>query len=214
MNEAIGLREKKKARTKLRLLEIVVSMLREKTFDEIVVDAVCDQAEISKVTFFKYFSQKEELISYFMRVWCFRRTVESYDAARRGLTAVYRLFEEATRESANYPKARYMMISLVSFLSQLQYRPALFDLDKAEKMLLFPGNRDAWEWPVLTLDQLILKYLREAVADKELAGDFNLQFMTKALVTIFYGVPVSGVIFQESDIPGYYRMHLDLLLKR
>jgi AcrR family transcriptional regulator len=57
-----GLRERKKAEGRANVLEISHQLFREFGFDETTLRDICDEADISKRTFFRYFKDKESLI--------------------------------------------------------------------------------------------------------------------------------------------------------
>jgi AcrR family transcriptional regulator len=54
-----GLRERKKLKTKRTLSDIALSLFTEKGFDATTVEEICDRAEVSRSTFFRYFPTKE-----------------------------------------------------------------------------------------------------------------------------------------------------------
>ena len=72
----MSLRKEKAARLKLAVLEQTVRLIGKKPFDDLYVEDICDKVKISKVTLFKYFATKEDILSYYFRVWCLRRVVE------------------------------------------------------------------------------------------------------------------------------------------
>ena len=60
--QKMGLRERKKAEGRANVLEISHQLFREFGFDETTLRDICDEADISKRTFFRYFKDKESLI--------------------------------------------------------------------------------------------------------------------------------------------------------
>ncbi|MEH0971856.1 TetR family transcriptional regulator [Micromonospora sp. CPCC 205546] len=62
MEETTGLRERKKAATRLALHEAALRLAIEHGLDRVTVEAVADAANVSRRTFSNYFSSKEEAV--------------------------------------------------------------------------------------------------------------------------------------------------------
>ncbi|MGW0878968.1 TetR/AcrR family transcriptional regulator [Streptomyces sp. NPDC002671] len=62
MAEAMGLRERKKQQTALRIYRTAVTLFAERGFDNVSVQEIADAAEVSKMTVFNYFGTKEDLV--------------------------------------------------------------------------------------------------------------------------------------------------------
>lgn len=59
MTSELGLRERKKLKTKQALGDIAQGLFAEKGFDATTVEEICARAEVSPSTFFRYFPTKE-----------------------------------------------------------------------------------------------------------------------------------------------------------
>ncbi|RLP93365.1 TetR/AcrR family transcriptional regulator [Micromonospora sp. CV4] len=62
MDETTGLRERKKAATRLALHEAALRLAAEQGLDAVTVEAIADAANVSRRTFSNYFSNKEEAL--------------------------------------------------------------------------------------------------------------------------------------------------------
>ena len=62
MGAELGLRERKKLRTRQLIAETAVRMFVERGFDAVPVAAVARAAEVSEATVFNYFPTKEDLV--------------------------------------------------------------------------------------------------------------------------------------------------------
>jgi AcrR family transcriptional regulator len=58
----LGLRERKKARTRAALREHGLRLFREQGYAETTIEQIAEAAEVSPSTFFRYFPSKEELV--------------------------------------------------------------------------------------------------------------------------------------------------------
>ncbi|MEV0534183.1 TetR family transcriptional regulator [Kitasatospora sp. NPDC050463] len=59
---ALGLRERKKRQTALRIWRSAITLFAERSFDEVSVAEIAAAAEVSKMTVFNYFPSKEDLV--------------------------------------------------------------------------------------------------------------------------------------------------------
>lgn len=60
----VGLRERKKAKTREAIQRHAMRLFREQGYDETTVDQIAEAAEVSQSTFFRYFPSKEDLVLY------------------------------------------------------------------------------------------------------------------------------------------------------
>ncbi|WP_369148330.1 TetR/AcrR family transcriptional regulator [Streptomyces sp. R44] len=94
----LPLRERKKLRTRQTLIDTALDLFGTHGFDGVTLDALCDAAEVSKRTFFRYFDSKEDVaMAPAQDVWAaFLDVLETCPADGRQLLAV---FEEALAEA-------------------------------------------------------------------------------------------------------------------
>src|ERR1041385_2115244 len=113
----MSLRKEKAARLKLSVLDFTVKLIGKKSFDDLYVEEICDKVKISKVTLFKYFPQKEDILLYYYRIWCLRRAVELRDKPKEGLTGITFLFDKMSEDAETHPG---IILSLFAYLADLK----------------------------------------------------------------------------------------------
>lgn len=67
--ENFSLRKINYVKTRTTILKTTATLLKQKDFTEITVDEICQKAQISRGTFFNYFSTKEHIFHYFIRIF-------------------------------------------------------------------------------------------------------------------------------------------------
>ncbi len=89
-----SLRERKFARTRLALAEIVTHHLENAPLDALSVKALCERAQISEATFFNYFPRKDDLVAYLDKLWSLELNWYGRQAAaqQQGLAVIEALF--------------------------------------------------------------------------------------------------------------------------
>lgn len=210
MAESISLREKKKAKTKLALLEGCLELIGDGNFRNVLVDDICRRAEVSKVTFFKFFPQKEDLLIYFMSIWQAKCYIELSTSSRRGWDAVRYIFAKVTDDGKKYPG---IMLSLISFLSEQKMHPCVPVLSEAELSLLFPDQEAKTAIAEVDLGDIFHQCVMEASADGQLSPHVNEEEAVILLFSMFYGAYLSAHLFHASDFMAIYEMHLKSLIR-
>lgn len=79
-----GLRERKKQQVRRRILDVCERLFRRHGFDETTIDTILDHVEISRQTFFNYFSGKDAVLAELGLAWLREQAEVPRSAARRG----------------------------------------------------------------------------------------------------------------------------------
>ncbi|MBT1696766.1 TetR/AcrR family transcriptional regulator [Fulvivirgaceae bacterium PWU4] len=206
----MSLRKEKAARLKVQVLEHTLKLIGKKAFDDIYVEDICEKVKISKVTFFKYFPQKEDVLLYHFRIWCLGRSVELKQKPKEGMQGVYFLLDKLSEECENHPG---LMLSLIGYLSDFKRPPKPFPVKPEEKKLLFPDIEDVSGIEILSLDQMLEKFTLDAIMKKEITKTSSTRDITNLFNTIFLGSIVTAHLAQQSPLKLFFRRNLDNLMK-
>jgi AcrR family transcriptional regulator len=206
----MSLRKEKAARLKVQVLEHTLKLVGKKAYDDIYVEDICEKVKISKVTFFKYFPQKEDVLLYHFRIWCLGRSVELRQKPKEGIQGVYYLLDKLSEECENHPG---LMLSLIGYLSDFKRPPKPFPVKPEEKKLLFPETEDISSIEILSLDQMLEKFTLEAIFKKEITKSSSTRDITNLFNTIFLGSIITAHLNQQSPLKLFFRRNLDNLMK-
>ena len=206
----MSLRKEKAARLKLAILEEAHRLIGRKPFEDLYVDDICERVKISKVTFFKYFPQKEDLLLYHLRIWCLSRGVELKQTPKPGIQGIYFLVDKLADALDTYPG---IMLSLLGYLSDLKRTPKPFPVKPEEKAWLFPDIKNLDTIEIHSLEIMIESFVLEAIFKKEITRNTNTREITHLLASVIYGSMLTAHLMQQSPIKIYFRKNLDLVLK-
>jgi len=209
-NKTMSLRKEKAARLKLSVLEHTLKLIGKKSFDDLYVDEICAKTKISKVTLFKYFPQKEDILLYYFRVWCLRRAVELHEKPREGMTGITYLFDKLSEECDTHPG---IILSLFAYLADLRRPPKPFPVKLEEKKILFPDKADISNIDIQSVDQMFEKFTLEGIFKKEITKSASTRDITNLLTTIFYGSVLTAHIQQISNLKFFFRKNIELATK-
>lgn len=206
----MGLRKEKAARLKITILDQTLKLISKGSFNDLYVEEICAKVKISKVTLFKYFPQKEDILLYYFRVWCLRRAVELKEKTREGLNGMQYLFDKISEDYESYPG---VILSLVGYLADLNRTPKPFPLKTEEKKIFFPDLSDIHSIEIQSIDQMFERFALEAIFKKEITKTTNTRDITNMLLSVFYGSVITAHINQLAPLKIFFRKNLDLALK-
>src|SRR5579859_2660297 len=198
----MGLRKEKAARLKLAVLDCTLKLIGKKSFDDLHVDEICARVKISKVTLFKYFPQKEDILLYYFRLWCLRRAVELYERPKEGLAAITYLFVRLSEDAETHP---VIILSLFAYLADLRRTLRPFPVKVEEKKLLFPNHENIGTIEIQSVDQMFEKFSLEAIFKKEITKTSSTRDITQLMLAVFYGSVVTAHINQISTLKIFFR---------
>ncbi len=207
----IPLRERKYARTKLALVNAAIQRLEATPMEEITVNALCDDVEISEATFFNYFAKKSDLLDYYMQLWTLEISWKVRQSGQSGTAAIDTLFAAAAQQFQQHPG---LMGEVLARLARLREKPRLQTIGRAERHRAFEkeiNDENASEIEALEvsgLDAVLAPALQQAINRGELPANTHVPTTMLGLVALFYGIPLLLRMNNPDAIPSSYRQQL------
>ncbi len=213
----LPLRERKASKTRLAIFDAGRKLLKNKNLVDIKIEEICDLAEISRSTFFTYFSRKIDLIIYDIRLWGLQKGWEMarLPKAELGLVHIERLYKELGENL----KSDLWYWRDVMYLRAFEPRTIhQLNTDKTpripvgDRLLRFPGKEGIDTFPEGTAFSLVKENLAIAVEKGELPSDTDLHTALMAVNGILYGTPVILSGYTNLDtLPWELQKQLDLI---
>jgi AcrR family transcriptional regulator len=205
-----SLRERKFARTRLTLAEIVTHHLENAPLDTLSVKALCERAQISEATFFNYFPKKDDLVAYLDKLWSLELNWYGRQAAaqQQGLAVIEALFRYTAIQVQKKPGLMGEIIAYEARDRTHAPRPAI---THAERALAFADLPGIVELEDDSLEVVLRTSLQQAIERGELPANTLLPAAMVGLVSIFYGVPLAIMHNNPTSIGPMYRQQLAIL---
>jgi hypothetical protein len=138
------------------------------------------------------------------------RSVELRQKPKEGIQGVYFLLDKLGDECENHPG---LMLSLIGYLADSKRPPKPFPVKPEEKKLFFPEAEDISSLEIHSLDQMLEKFVLEAIMKKEITKTSSTRDITNLFITIFLGSIVSGHLSQQTPLKLYFRRNLENVMK-
>ncbi len=184
-----GLRERKAAELKIRLVDLLTEELQEKGFHQVSVEDLSEKALISKVTFYRYFPTKDALLWFHDSVWTYRVKAECMLEGLEGVKALRFLFREMARELDRNVNLFAYISGISSFLIEGAERVELTD---AEKLVLHPDGSTL----ELEINYSTGHFFRTHVKRAQEAGELRTDLPAETQALLF------GALFSGSTLVG------------
>jgi hypothetical protein len=199
-----GVREKKAALLKVSILDEMIRLLKTKGLSDITVEELCFNIHTTKVTFFKNFTYKEQVLDYFVNKWLYDRSFDIHQKRYCGEEGIYKVFESICEDNLN---GKNIMVSLNHYYSKLTEKPATIEPSPYEYYLF---NNEAFEQQVipLNLEQVFIHYL----LDIKHIPSSKYDAIVCQLLALMYGVPIQTHIMGIEDMYPYYEKGIENIL--
>lgn len=203
--ESFKLSEKKKAMLKIAILDEMLRLFKDKALCEISVDMLCFNINTTKVTFFKYFSYKEQVLDYFVSKWLYDRSAEIHNQKFQGENGLFHVFNSMCEDTILGQK---IMVSLVNYYSKLKEKPPLIEITPYEYYLF---NKEAFQQRIkpLELRQVFIYYLSGIKS----IDPSKYNSIVCQLIALMYGVPIQTHIMGQYDMYPFYEIGIKNIIK-
>jgi len=206
-----SLRQKKHAKTKIAIMDAFIKRLENSAFEDISIREICKSIDISEGTFFNYFAEKIDILTYYSALLflkIFWKTQKEVPAGKN-LASIEVFFKNSAAEMDNV-NIVYQMISVMVMQHQ---KPKQAVISGIEKRLVFPDYDGIENIPVFFIDDFFTNCLAAAVKNGELPKKININDVRVSLVTILVGTLLATKFTNTKDQAYHYGRQLDCLWK-
>ncbi len=182
-----GLRERKFAKTRLKLTQALARRLERTSLEEVVVRDLCDDAEVSEATFFNYFPRKLDLLDYYTQLWMLELGWRCQASEEQGVAAIGVSFDFM---AASFQTQSGVMSEMIARQALQRDKPQFIEIGLAERQIAYPEYDGIETLPVGGVDKVWLPSLEQAVRSGELPANTHIPTVMVGLASIFYGVPL------------------------
>ncbi|MEN8247897.1 MAG: TetR/AcrR family transcriptional regulator [Bacteroidota bacterium] len=172
------------------ILSFVTNSCKSRDFASVRVTEICEASNISKVTFFKYFDKKEDVLFLYQSILntdiCVevsRNNLQSLE----GLKYIIDRFNKSIRETPSI--ARELVAGL------LHTKPPIlpYILTEADREFFFPGV-DFENVSIMPFIDLIEKFMLEAILNTEISEKSDASELATMYISVLYGAIVASHI--------------------
>lgn len=209
MEENSKLRAVKAAKLKLSILQATIDLIRDGSFKELHISELCKRTSISKVTLFKYFPQKEDILLYYMRIWTFHRAVELKNNGKKGIDGVFFI---SSKLSDTFERHQGLVMSFVGYLANTKLIQKPFPVKEEEKKLLYPKVENIASIEIQSIEQLLETFLLEAIFNKEITKSSNPKDLACSMISVLYGTLLTAHIYHVKPSKLYFKRNVEMIL--
>jgi len=196
-----SLREQKFGDKRIEILNAFIKELETKMIYSISVDSICEMVKISKVTFFKYFESKEQVLYYFIHKWQYALSCDIEAKRFSGASGIYHVFEAVTGEKYSVN----IMLAIAQYFIKLKSLPQPMNINDYE-YYLFSSEAYELNAPKWGLCDILMYYLQSINCK-------NINSTLESLFSVFYGVPiVVHMMGNEEELLEKYKNAVSAIL--
>lgn len=187
------------ATIRFKVVDYILQSCKNKKFESIHVTDICEASNISKVTFFKYFDKKEDVLLLYKTILSYEICIDVNNKnlhSLEGISLIIDRFVLLIRESPSIAEA--LVATLLN--SKPPILPVILtDADKAAFFEDLPNQQVS----ILPFWDLIEGFMLEAILSKDVSGHTNASDLTAMFISMLYGAIVTSHI-KNSDQQAIY----------
>jgi hypothetical protein len=209
--EKYSLRSKKHVKTKIALANAFIQKLKTTRFSDISIKEICQEVEVSEGTFYNYFLQKLDVISYFQNLSLLKIEWQlNQQKNKLSPLGLIKLSFDLFAETIHQP---YLFFEIISVFTSQHVKPQKGNLTPAEKFYAYPEYPGIEEIKVKSLDHFFLKYLKKAKKEGQVEKSIDNKDMVTVLKSILVGVPLTIEMEDFNNLSKIYKKQLILFQK-
>ncbi|MHC1749155.1 MAG: TetR/AcrR family transcriptional regulator [Cellulosilyticaceae bacterium] len=202
--ENFPLRKINFVKTRTTILKAVSHLLKEKEFSSITVDEICQRAQISRGTFFNYFSTKEHVFHYYLRIFTVRVSlrVKEWDEDMKLKDKIAEIYKWVN-EDAQYSR---FVDSYINFLLNVGEEKNEMKLTDAEFVYFFNGieEEEYAYYNGLTLNKIFEGICEKAQQNNEVIIEKSPKELGNLLNGVLVASYVTDVFNKEEEHLGVF----------
>jgi AcrR family transcriptional regulator len=188
------------AHIRYKIINYVLETCKHKEFDKIHVTDICTASDISKVTFFKYFDKKEDILLLFKSILNFGICIDVSKRDLHGLAGLELIIDRFAQIIRETPSVATQMLTTL-----LHTKPPILPvhLTEADRALFFPDqNMD--NVSLLPFWDLIEGFMLEGILSKEIIRFNNPADLSAVFISLIYGGVVTSHIRNRVQQSVYF----------
>ena len=192
-------REQNAARIKFKTLEYVLNETKSRNFNDIQVVEICKYVGISKVTFFKYFIRKEDLLLYYKSTLTLKLIIMLAQQKKEGMKALNLVVQQFANEYATRPS---MVLGLIHYFTDSTQYVSPMRVKPAERALFFP-EAESLTYEMISFDELIEQQMLDVVFKKKSMLSADSKHLSEVFTSSLYGAIVLFRIKNLDNISSF-----------
>ncbi len=180
-----------------KVLTYVIDACRRKDFDQVYVTEICQAANISKVTFFKYFDRKEDILLLYKSIINTGLCISLSQQQLQSVAALEFIIDRFVQLIRETPSLARELISIL-----LHTKPPILPviLTEADKALFFP-DVDFDQVNLLSFWDLVESFMLEGVLRRDITRKTDAAGLTNMFMANLYGAIVTSHIKNQGQQP-------------